>query len=73
MAGGKGGKGKRRSSEGKRKRPSSPPSEEFRDSEFSEEEFSLGDYGSPTPASPAASSNDSDDSMGLLMAERAYI
>jgi hypothetical protein len=48
MAGGKGGKGKRRPLEGKRKHPPSAPSEEFGDSEFSEE-FSLGDYGSPTP------------------------
>jgi hypothetical protein len=65
MAKGKRGKGKRRSSEGKHKRPLSPPSEDFGDSELSEEEFSLGDYGSPTLASPVALFDDSDDSMGL--------
>jgi hypothetical protein len=64
MVGGKGGKEKRRPSEGKRKRPPSPPSEEFGDSKFSKEELSSGDYGSPTMASPNVSSDDSDDSRG---------
>jgi hypothetical protein len=73
MAGGKGGKGKCHSSEGKRKRPPSPPSEDFGGSKFSEEEFSLEYDGFPALASPAASSYDSDDSMGLLVADRAYI
>jgi hypothetical protein len=73
MDGGKGGKGKHRSLEGKRKRPPSPPSEDFGDSKFSEEEFSSGDYGSPTLASSAAAFDDSDNSMGLSVVERAYI
>jgi hypothetical protein len=59
--------------EGKRKRPPSPPSEDFDDSEFSEEVFSSEYEGSPDPVSPVASSDDSDDSMGLSAAERAYI
>jgi hypothetical protein len=73
MDGGKRGKGKRRSSEGKRKRPPSPPSEDFGDSKFSEEEFSSGDYSSLTPTTLAVASDDSNDSMGLSVAERAYI
>jgi hypothetical protein len=59
--------------EGKRKRPPSPPSEDFGDSKISEEEFSSGDYGSPTLASFAVAFDDSDNSMGLSVAERAYI
>jgi hypothetical protein len=73
MAEGKGGKGKLRSSKGKRKRHPSPPSEDFGDSKFSEEEFSSGYDGSPASTSPAASFNDSDDSMGISVAKRAYI
>jgi hypothetical protein len=73
MAGCKGGKRKRRSSEGKHKCPPSPPSEDFGDSKFSEEEFSSGYNGSPALTSPVTASDDSNDSMGLFVAERAYI
>jgi hypothetical protein len=44
------------------KREPSPPSEDFGDSEYSEEEVSSESEGSPVYASPPASSNDSDDS-----------
>ena len=46
----------------KRKREPSPPSEDFGDSEYSEEEFSSESKGSPVYASPPVSSDDSDDS-----------
>jgi hypothetical protein len=46
----------------KRKHEPTPPSEDFGDSEYSEEEFSLESEGSPVHASPPASSDDSDDS-----------
>jgi hypothetical protein len=49
----------------KRKREPTPPSEDFGDSEYSEEEFSSESEGSPAPISPPASSADSDDSQGL--------
>jgi hypothetical protein len=58
--------------DGKRKRPPSPPLEDFGDSEYSEEVSSEYDR-SPAPASPVVSSDDSDDSMGLSAAERVYI
>jgi hypothetical protein len=45
----------------KRKHEPTPPSEDFGDSEYSEE-FSSESEGSPAPASPPASSDDSDDS-----------
>jgi|UPI0004DE7FA7 hypothetical protein len=57
--------------DGKRKRPPSPPSEEFGDSEYSEEVSSEFDR-SPAPSSLVASSEDSDDSIGLSVAARAY-
>jgi hypothetical protein len=41
--------------------------------EYSKEELSSEYDGSPTPASPMASLDDSDDSMGLSAAKRAYI
>jgi hypothetical protein len=56
------GRGSSRRSGDKRKREPSPPSEDFGDSEYSEEEFSSGSEGSPVFASPPASSDDSDDS-----------
>jgi hypothetical protein len=59
--------------EGKHKRPPSPPSEDFGDSKYSEEELSFEYDRSPALASPVASSDDSDNSMGLSAAERAYI
>jgi hypothetical protein len=73
MAGGKGSRGRHHSAEGKHKRPLSPSSEDFRGSEFSEEELSSEYNGSPPPASPMASSDDSDDSTGLSATKWAYI
>jgi hypothetical protein len=46
----------------KRKREPTPPSEEFGDSEYSEEEFSSESEGSPAPVPLRESSDDSDDS-----------
>jgi hypothetical protein len=48
----------------KRKREPTPPSEDFGDSEYSEE-FSSESEGSLAPVSPPASSDDSDDSQGI--------
>jgi hypothetical protein len=71
MGKGKRGKGLPRRADGKRKRPPSPPSEDIGDSEYSEEVSSEYDM-SPAPASPVASPEDSDDSMGLSTVARAY-
>jgi hypothetical protein len=49
----------------KRKREPTPPSEDFGDSEYSEEEFSSESEGSPAPIPLRESSDDSDDSQGL--------
>jgi hypothetical protein len=49
----------------KRKREPTPPSEDFGDLEYSEEVFSSESEGSSAPASPPASSDDSDDSQGI--------
>jgi hypothetical protein len=57
----------------KRKREPTPPSEDFGDSEYSEEEFSSESEGSPAPISPPASSADSDDSQGLTAEVWTYI
>jgi hypothetical protein len=57
--------------DGKRKHALSPPSEDFGDSEYSEEASSESDR-SPALASPLASSEDSDNSMGLSTVARAY-
>jgi hypothetical protein len=65
------GKGWPRRADGKCKHAPSPPSEDFEDSEYSEEVSSEYDR-SPAPASHVASSEDSDDSMGLSVAARAY-
>jgi hypothetical protein len=46
----------------KRKREPTPPSEDFGDSEYSEEEFSSESEGSPAPIPLRESSDDSDDS-----------
>jgi hypothetical protein len=73
MAGNKGGKGKRVQGEGKPKRPPTPPSEDFGDSEFLKEHFSSEGDDSPLPAPLSSSSDYSDDSLGLLVAERVYI
>jgi hypothetical protein len=61
-----------RRADGKRKRAPSPPSEDFDDSEYSEEASSEYDR-LPALASPSASSEDLDDSMGLSTAARAYL
>jgi hypothetical protein len=57
----------------KRKRESSPPSEDFGDSEYLEEEFSSESEGSPVYASPPVSSDDSDDSQGIAAEVWTYI
>jgi hypothetical protein len=57
----------------KRKREPTPPSEDFGDSEYSEEEFSFESEGSPAPVSPPASSDDSDDSEGIVAEVWTYI
>jgi hypothetical protein len=62
----KGGSSLHRSSD-KRKREPTPPSEDFSDSKYSEEEFSSESEGSSAPASPLASSDDSDDSQGIAV------
>jgi hypothetical protein len=56
----------------KRKREPTPPSEDFGDSEYSEE-FSFESEGSLAPASPLASSDDSDDSQGIAAEVWTYI
>jgi hypothetical protein len=57
----------------KRKREPTPPSEEFGDSEYSEEEFSYESEGSPAPVPLRESSDDSDDSQGLAAEVWTYI
>jgi hypothetical protein len=71
MGRGRRGRGWPHRADGKRKRPPKSPSEDFSDSEYSEEASSKYDR-SPTPASLVASSEDSDDSMGLSTVARAY-
>jgi hypothetical protein len=73
MASNKGDKGKRNQRDGKQKRPPIPLSEDFGDSEFSEEHFSFEGEDSPLPAPLSSSFDYSDDSMGLSVVERAYI
>jgi hypothetical protein len=57
----------------KRKREPTPPSEDFGDSKYSEEEFSSESEGSPAPIPLCESSNDSDDSQGLVAEVWTYI
>jgi hypothetical protein len=57
----------------KRKREPTPPSEEFGDSEYLEEEFSSESEGSPAPIPLCESSDDSDDSQGLAAEVWTYI
>jgi hypothetical protein len=57
----------------KRKREPTPPSEDFGDSEYSEEEFSSEFEGSLAPVSPPVSSDDSDDSQGIAVEVWTYI
>jgi hypothetical protein len=71
MGRGRRGRGWPRRADNRRKRAPSPPSEDFGDSEYSEEASSESDR-SPAPTSPPASSEDSDDSMGLSTAVWAY-
>jgi hypothetical protein len=64
MGRGRRGRGWTRRADGKRKCAPRPPSEDFGDSEYSEETSSEYDR-SPAPTSPVALSEDSDDSVGL--------
>jgi hypothetical protein len=57
----------------KRKRKPTPPSENFGDSEYSEEEFSSESEGSLAPIPLRESSDDSDDSQGLAAEVWTYI
>jgi hypothetical protein len=57
----------------KHKREPTPPSKDFGDSEYSEEEFSSESEGSLAPVSPPASSDDSDDSQGIAAEVWTYI
>jgi hypothetical protein len=57
----------------KRKREPTPPSEDFGDSEYLEEEFSSESEGSPVHATSPASSYDSDDSQGIAAEVWTYI
>jgi hypothetical protein len=57
----------------KRKREPTPPSEEFGDSEYLEEEFSSESEGSPAPVPLRESFDDSDDSQGLAAEVWTYI
>jgi hypothetical protein len=73
MAGGKSSKGKRsKSSKGSKwKRPLTPLSKDFGDSEFSEEQLSSEGEESPSPTPQLPLSKDSEDSMGLSPTEMA--
>jgi hypothetical protein len=75
MPRGKGGKGKhgKKDQGGKRKHPPTPPSEDFGDSEFSEEKFLSEGEESPPTVPVSSLSECLDDSMGLSTVERAYI
>jgi hypothetical protein len=57
----------------KRKHEPTPPSEDFGDSEYSEEEFSSESEGSPAPIPLRESSDDSDNSQGLTAEVWTYI
>jgi hypothetical protein len=57
----------------KRKHVPSPPSEDFGDAEYLEEEFSSESEGSPVYASPPVSSDDSDNSQGIAAKVWTYI
>jgi hypothetical protein len=62
MGKGRSGRGSPRHAGDKRKRDPSPPSEDFGDSEYMEEEVSSESEGSLALASPPMASDDSDDS-----------
>jgi hypothetical protein len=70
---GKRGHGSPRHAGDKRKRDPSPPSEDFGDSEYSEEEVSSESEGSLALASPLTSSDDSNDSQGIAVEVWTYI
>jgi hypothetical protein len=65
MGRGRSGRGLPHRAGSKRKRAPSPPSEDFGDSEYSEEASSESER-SLAPASPPVSSDDSDDSRGAV-------
>jgi hypothetical protein len=67
------GRGSSHHSGDKHKREPSPPSEDFGDSEYSEEEFSSESEGSLVYASPPVSSDDSNDSQGIAAEVWTYI
>jgi hypothetical protein len=67
------GRGSPRCSGDKGKRELSPPSEDFSDFEYSEEEVSSESEGSSVYASPSASSDNSDDSQGIAVEVWTYI
>jgi hypothetical protein len=67
------GRGSPRHASDKRKRDPSPPSEDFGDSEYSEEEVSSESEGSLALASPPTSSDDSNDSQGIAAEVWTYI
>jgi hypothetical protein len=73
MGKGKRGRGSPRHAGDKRKRDPSPPSEDFGDLEYSEEEVSSESEGLLALASPPTSSNDSDDSQGITVEVWTYI
>jgi hypothetical protein len=72
MGRGKRGRGLPRHAGNKRKCDPCPPSEDFSDSEYSEE-VSSGSEGSLSLAFPPVSSNDSDDSQGIVAEVWTYI
>jgi hypothetical protein len=73
MGKGKRGRGSPRHAGDKRKRDPSPPSEDFGDSEHSEEEVSSKSEGLLALASPPTLSDDLDDSQGIAAEVWTYI
>jgi hypothetical protein len=73
MGKGRRGRGSPRHASDKWKRDPSPPSDDFGDSEYSEEEVSSESKGSLALASPPTSSDDSDDSQGIAVEVWMYI
>jgi hypothetical protein len=73
MGKGKRGRGSPHHADDKRKRDPSPPSEDFGDSEYSEEEVSSVSEGSLALSSPPTSTDDSDDSQGIAAEVWTYI